>query len=311
MRPIRAPTLTDSVKLVLLGAIWGSAFICVEIGLQGFPPLTLAASRLLLSAMLLLCLAFTTGKGLPQAKRDWGILLVAGLLNATLPFLLIAWGQQHISSALAAILLGAQPFMALLLSHWMTADDRITRAKVIGMALGFSGILFILGDRALQGIDSSLWGKLAILLAALGFTVSALITRKVSHLTPETSSAAALSMAALYMTPIALLIERPSFTGISLEAWSAVIFLGVVSSGVAALLRFQLIRDTGITFLSQVSYLIPLFGVFWSWLFLGHVPAASAWIALVLIFAGLAISRLRPAGMRQPGALAGSAARED
>ncbi len=303
MRQIRTPTLGDSVKLTLLGAIWGSAFLCVEIGLRGFPPLTLAASRLLLSAALLLFLAFITGKGLPRARRDWVLLLLAGLFNATLPFLLIAWGQQFISSALAAILLGVQPFMALLLAHWMTSDDRITRNKVIGMALGFSGILFILGDQALEGLDSGFWGKFAVLLAALGFTVSALITRKVSHLEPESSSAAALGMAALYMTPIALLVERPSFTGISWEAWSAVIFLGLISSGVAALLRFQLIRDTGVTFLAQVSYLIPLFGVFWAWLFLGHLPAASAWLALVLIFAGLAISRLRPGSLRRRAAL--------
>lgn len=298
MRPIRAPTLGDSVKLVVLGAIWGSAFLCVEIALRGFPPLTLAASRLLLSAVLLVTLAFWTGIGLPKARRDWLVLLLAGLFNATLPFLLIAWGQQFISSALAAILLGVQPFIALLLAHWLTADDRITRAKVIGMSLGFSGILFILGNQALEGIDQGLWGKLAVLLAALGFTVSSLLTRKVSHLEPVSSSAAALLMAALYMIPIALLVDRPSFTGIPAEAWTAMIFLGLVSSGVAALLRYQLVRETGVTFLSQVSYLIPLFGVFWSWLFLGHLPGVSAWIGLVLIFAGLAISRLHPENLK-------------
>ena len=298
MRPIRTPTLGDSVKLVLLGAIWGSAFLCVEIALRGFPPLTLAASRLLLSAGLLVTLAFWTGIGLPRARRDWLLLLLAGLFNATLPFLLIAWGQQFIPSALAAILLGVQPFMALLLAHWLTADDRITRAKVIGMSLGFSGILFILGNQALEGIDQGLWGKLAVLLAALGFTISSLLTRKVSHLEPVSSSAAALLMAALYMIPIALLVDRPSFIGIPAEAWVAMIFLGLVSSGVAALLRYQLVRETGVTFLSQVSYLIPLFGVFWSWLFLGELPGFSAWVGLVLIFAGLAISRLRPESLK-------------
>jgi drug/metabolite transporter (DMT)-like permease len=297
MTSIRPPGLQDTAKLFVLGAIWGSAFLCIEVALRSFAPLTLAAARILLAAILLLGLSLAAGSRLPRDRRTWGRIFLVGLTNATLPFLLISWGQQHISAGMAAILMGAGPFVALALNHHFTADDRLSRPKLFGMVLGFGGVMALVGIDGLGGARSTLWGQLAVITASGLYALSGLLTRRLGHLEPRVSSGCVLVSAAVTTVPLALIVAPPWGTSPSPEAWAALVFLGLISTGFAYLLRFQLIKDTGATFMSQVAYLVPLFGVLWAWLFLGQVPSAAAWMAMVLILIGINISRLRRRGI--------------
>ena len=292
MTPIRPATARDAIKLVALGAIWGSAFMCIEVALLSFGPLAIAAFRVVLAAALLLGFAFAAGLRLPHAPRDWGLLTLVGLFGAGLPFLLISWGQQHIEAGMAAILMGLGPFAALLLNHVFTSDDRLTWQKLTGVRLGFAGMAMLVGLEGLLGGRTTLIGQLAVLAASFCYSLSALLTRKLSHLDSRVSAGAVLLTASLYLVPAALLLDPPWQTGPGGDALAALVFLGVVSSGVAYLLRFQLIKDTGAIYMSQVSYLVPVFGVFWAWVFLGELPSEAAWVALALVLLGINVSRL-------------------
>ncbi len=293
MNAIRQATAFDFAKLMTLGAIWGAAFLCIKLGLEGFAPITLAVSRTLLGVVVLLILLAATGTKLPHRRRDWGWIAVIGAVNTSLPFLLIAWGQQFIGAGLASILMGAGPFVALFANHVLTHDDRITGYKVAGMILGLLGVMILVGGEALTGLTASFFGQLAIVGAAASYAASGVMTRKISHLPAASGASATLLMGAVYLLPAAFIFEAPLASRPGIAAIAAVLFLGLVSSGFAHLLRFQLIRDTGAVFMSQVSYLVPLFGVFWAWVFLGERLHVEAWIALALILSGIGISRLR------------------
>lgn len=293
MRAIRQANGRDTAKLVALGAIWGSAFLCIEVALKSFSPLAIAGLRVVLAAALLLGFAFAAGLKLPRSRADWALLALLGLTNAALPFVLISWGQQAIAAGTAAILMGMGPFVALILNHLFTADDRLTWPKLAGVALGFAGMLSLVGVEALTGERASLFGQLAVIGASVCYALSGFLTRKLSHLDPRVSAGGVLLTASVYLLPAVLLLERPWEFRPTPEALSALVFLGLVSSGLAYLLRFQLIRDTGAIFMSQVSYLVPVFGVFWAWLFLAQVPQEAAWLALALVLLGINVSRLK------------------
>ena len=169
---------------------------------------------------------------------------------------------------------------------------RLTWQKLAGVMLGFAGMAMLVGLEGLLGGRTTLIGQLAVLAASFCYSLSALLTRKLSHLDSRVSAGAVLLTAGLYLVPAALLLDPPWRVVPSGEALAALLFLGVVSSGVAYLLRFQLIKDTGAIYMSQVSYLVPVFGVFWAWLFLGELPSEAAWVALALVLLGINVSRL-------------------
>ena len=300
MPPIRQPTTIDTARLFALGAIWGSAFLCIEIALTGFTPLTLATGRIVLAAAALAIAVRLAGRRLPADPRTLGLLAVIGFFNTALPFVLISWGQQHIDSAMAAILMATGPFVALILSHLFTGDDRLSLPKVAGMVLGFAGVAVLVGLDALAGAKAGVLGQLAVMGAAACYALSGVLTRRVAHVPPLVNAATVLITATVYMVPLALLVDRPWQAMPGGEALLALGFLGLVPTGLAYLLRFQIITAVGATFMSQVSYLVPLFAVFWAWLFLSEVPSVGGWAALALILIGINISRLRGPRAAEP-----------
>jgi drug/metabolite transporter (DMT)-like permease len=299
MTAIRPPTLTDTLRLWALGAIWGSSFLFTEVALQSLPPLSVAAGRIALATLVILGVALALGQPLPRGRGVWLAIAGTGLFGSALPFGLISWGQTEVGAGLAAILMGSGPFAALALSHVFTRDDRFSPAKLAGLSIGFAGVAVLVGGDALSG-GGRLPQQAAIVAAAFCYAAGGVITRRISHLPTQMAAGTILLCATAFTLPLALWVDRPWRHGLEAEALGAVIYLGLASTGLASLLRFQVIRDAGATFMAQVNYLVPLFGVFWAWLFLSQSPPLNAWAALALILVGIHVTR-RDTGDPQGG----------
>lgn len=284
----------DYAKLLLLGGIWGSAFMFISLALEGFPPLAVAAFRVLIGAAALTLCGLALGEKWPRGGTVWALIALVGLLNTALPFSLIALGQQGVAANRAAILMATVPFVTLMLSHVTSHDDRISPAKLFGLTLGVSGVLLVVGLDALTVGGQSIWGQLSIMGAACCYAVSNILTRRLSHLPPVLGTASFLLTAAVYMGPGLLFFWWPEQPVGDWKPWVAILALGIAPTALAYVIRFQIIRDVGSTFLSQVGYLVPLFGVFWAWVVLGEVPGWSALGALVLILLGIRVTQWRP-----------------
>lgn len=305
MNAIRPPQPIDYGQLFILGAVWGSAFLCIDIALTSLAPMTLAATRIVIGGVVLMAVVLAMRIPIPRDGRTWGLLTVISVLNTALPFFLISWGQQFIDAGRAAILMSFGPFVALTLAHFLTADDRMTGQKLIGVALGFVGVATLIGWDVLLGETRGVIGQLAVVGAASCYAFAGALSRHVSHVAPLANAGIVLALAAVYSVPLALVMDQP-WTGPvpTTDVLIAVGFLGVMPTALCYVLRFQLIRAAGATFMSQVSYLVPVFGVLWGWVFLAQVPAVSAFIALALILTGIAISRFPrqrlPSGLTSP-----------
>jgi drug/metabolite transporter (DMT)-like permease len=301
----------DWLLLLALTAMWGSAFLFTKLALTAFPPGQVVALRLLLATVVLVALALATGHGLPGRTRLWGYLLAVAVFGNALPFYLHSWGQQHVSSALAGILIAAMPLFTLVLAHRFVPGERITPARLTGVGVGFAGIVVLLGPQGLSAPDdpSELLAQLAVLGAAACYAVSAVVTRHRPRGDVVSASAGTLILASALMLPFAAL-EMPATgptpedgPGASLRAAAALAALGVFSTGAATLAYFRLIASAGPSFLALANYLIPLWAVGAGALFLGERLRPSDLAALVLVLAGIALTQLprRPARHRSDG----------
>jgi len=297
---IRQARPGDYGKLMALGAIWGSSFMFVSIALEGFPPLAVSSLRVTIGAVVLTLAGLALGEKWPRGARLWFWIAVVGFLNTALPFSLIAIGQQGVAANRAAILMAAAPFATLLMSHIATHDDRISGAKLAGLTFGISGVVLVIGLDALTQSGQSLAGQFAIMAAACCYAASNVLTRKIAHLPPVLGSGCFLMTASLYMGPAVLYFAGTGALTADLTPWAAVTALGVAPTALAYVLRFQLIRDAGSTFMSQVGYLVPIFGVLWAWAVLGEIPPLSALGALVLILLGIRVTQWKPRPARKP-----------
>lgn len=302
MHAIRPPLVSDYIKLVVLGAIWGSAFMCIEVALADFSPLAIASWRIGIGAAALAGVVALRREVWPRGRRVWGLIVLAGVFYNTVPFTLISWGQQYVSSGMAAILLSCGPFVALALSHFLTRDDRFTAAKLIGTVLGFSGVLVLIGGGAGVGGSQRVAGQLAMIAAVTCYVISSLIVRRIGGVSTLMVSFVVLASSSIYMMPLLFFAGEPFPALSGYTPAAALLFLGLVPTAAAYILRVQIAQQVGATFLAQVSYVIPPFALFWSWLFLDQVPGPTTWLALLLILGGLVVNRAAsPRGGRTRG----------
>ena len=228
----------------------------------------------------------------PKDKRTWYILIVAGILNNAVPFFLISWGQQYIDSSTAAIMLSCGPFIALVLSHYTTQDEKFSIYKLISVALGFIGVFILVGGNIVNQNVDAIYGQLAVLLATIGYISAGLLIRKLRHINVVICSTSMFLTATIVMLPFVSVYEiiNVDFSG---NSALTIVYLAIFPTAIASLVRVQLVQRVGVQFMSQVAYLIPIFAIFWAWIFLSELPTANAWIALFLILLGLVIRRVK------------------
>ena len=292
MKTIQTPTLSDYFGLILLSAIWGSAFIATEMAVKNLPPLYIAFGRIFLASIFLYGIIHLKKLSFPRDKKTWVYLIFIGILNNSMPFYLITWGQQYISSSTASIMLAIGPFIALLLSHYITHDEKFTVLKLIGVIIGFMGVFILLGDEFLNQRHDEFYGEIAMIFATIGYISAGLLLRKVSYLPTLVCSASMFITASISMIPFILYLP---FQDIQFHTSSLlpVLYLAIVPTAAASLIRIRLVQKVGVQFMSQVAYLIPIFAIIWSWIFFDTLPKQAAWIALVLVLLGLFIRKLK------------------
>ena len=288
---IRRPTLFDTFRLFFVGAIWGSTFIFVSILLVDFQPISIAAWRVLLAAAVLILISFLTRSRFPRSAQHWRYVFIIGALNSAVPFFLISWGQQYISSAESALLMAMGTFFALVVSHFTSEDERINLHRALGVGVGFIGVLvLVFWDLTESGLGG-LKGQIAVMVAGCSYALSTVIARRITHLPSISTSAATMMSASLYMVPLAFLLENPLPASVSATSIYSMIFLGVVATALAITIRFTIIRANGAVFMAQVGYLVPLFGVIWSGLYFADAINLQTILSLALILVGIAITR--------------------
>ena len=279
-------------KLLCVGAVWGASFIFISLALESYGPMTIAAARVLLAAVVLILLCYPSGQPLSKEGSNWRRFMVVGLFNSALPFYLINWGMQHISSAEAALLLATGTFSAMLLSHLVSVDERINPARAIGVTIGFAGVMvLVVEDLFVLGVGG-LKGHFALMAAGISYAISSIMTRRISHLPAISASAGIMLCAGAYLLPLALLFERPLSVSPTQGAIWSMVMLGTVSTALAFVIRYQIIRKNGAVFMSQVGYLVPVFGVLWAWLFLNEPLAIATLVSLAVILVGIAVTRI-------------------
>lgn len=281
--------------LFLLAAIWGASFMLIKVGVESIPPLTLTASRLVIAAILLVAYAAPAGHSAWTDARAWGIYLFIGLFGNALPFTLISWGEVYIDSGLAAILMGIMPIATAVLAHFLTADERLSLRRASGVIIGFTGLTVLVGWHALSQIGTAVVAQITVVGGAMCYAITTIFTRRNAFLPGRVLAAGATVAGALMILPMALIYERPWELSPADNSIAAAVLLGLVPTGLAALIYFRLIKTVGATILSQVNYLIPIFGVGWGMLLLGERVTLHAIVALVFVLVGVALVNQRRA----------------
>ncbi len=294
------PNRQDYGLLIALGAVWGSSFLLIKLAVATIPPVTLAAGRILVGALVLAAIVAARRQCWPRSRRAWLLLAVMGVIGNVIPFILINWGEVRIDSGLTAILMSTVPLATIILAPAFVRDEPVTAGKLIGVALGMAGVAVLIGPGALVGAHGELLGQIAVTTAALCYAVNGLVARQLPPMPVEVIGAGTLLCAAIVALPVSLGADQPWHIAPSALSLAALIGLGIINTAGGYLLLFRLVVRAGAGFASLNNFLVPLFGVLWGALLLSERPRPSALVGLALILGGLAAVRLWP--RRDPAA---------
>ena len=283
---MRQPKLIDYTLLVILALIWASAFFNIKIATESFGPITIAFLRVFFGSIPVLLLCFYKKIKIEAFSKDWYWFAIIGFVNLVLPFFLIAYGVKSVQSNLAAILMSTTPLSSTILGHFYTKNEKFNLVKTFGILIGFSGIIYLFSDNLLIN-DSNFISALLILLGSTCYVIGGVLTLKISKKKNENVTGSILIWAVIILIPFVYFIEKPWNSIPSIESTISVVYLGMVSTGVAWLLRFKILKDNGLIFQSQVSYLIPIFGTILSYIFLKEIITPKVLLSLLAVVVGI------------------------
>ena len=283
---MRQPKLIDYLLLTFLAVIWASAFFNIKIATYSFGPVTIAFLRVFFGSIPVLLLCYFKNIKIEAFSKDWHWFAMIGFINLVAPFFLIAYGVKSVQSNLAAILMSTTPLSSTILGHFYTQDEKFNLIKTIGILIGFSGIVFLFSDNLLID-DNNFISALLILLGSTCYVVGGVLTLKISKKRNENVTGSILIWAVIILLPLVSIIEKPWQNIPRLDSSISVVYLGVVSTGLAWLLRFRILKNNGLIFQSQVSYLIPIFGTILSYIFLKELITTKVLVSLIAVVIGI------------------------
>ncbi|MET3661530.1 DMT family transporter [Aquamicrobium ahrensii] len=293
----RPMTTAEWATLVFLSILWGGSFFFNAVGVKELPVFTVVVGRVALAAVLMLGLLRIMGLKLPSDRRIWAAFFGIGLLNNAIPFSLIVGGQQHIASGVASILNAATPLFTVLFAHFLTADEKMTGNRLIGVLIGFFGVAVMVGLDAVQALGSHVTAQLMCLSATVSYALASIYGRRFRAMgvPPLVTATGQVAAASVLLVPVMLLVDRPwelSMPGPA--ALGAVAGLAVLSTALAYVLFFRLLASAGASNLALVTFLVPVSAILLGFLFLDEVLTPRHLAGMALIGLGLAAIDGRP-----------------
>lgn len=263
-------TLIDWLLLSTLSVIWGSSFLFNRIAVMELPPFTIVLARVAIAAGALHIVLRIAGVRFPTDGASWRAFFGMGLLNNAIPFSLIVWGQIHIASGLASILNATTPLFTVIVAHFLTQDEKLTRNRVVGILVGLAGVVVLIGPQALAGLGNDVLAQLAVLAAALSYSFAGIWGRRFKRMgiPPLATAAGQVTASTCLLLPVALIVDQPWALPVpSMLATGAILGHGLLCTALAYLLFFRVLASAGAVNLSLVTLLIPpsaiLMGVVW------------------------------------------------
>ena len=283
---MRQPNFFDYLLLTFLALIWASAFFNIKIATYSFGPITIAFLRVFFGAIPVLLLCYYKKIKIEAFSKDWYWFAIIGFINLVVPFFLISYGVNSVQSNLAAILMSTTPLSSTILGHYYTKDEKFNLTKTIGILIGFAGIVYLFSDNLLIN-ENNFVSALLILLGSTCYVIGGVLTLKIKEKKNENVTGSILIWAIIILFPLSFFIEKPWVYTPTLQSTVSVIYLGLVSTGIAWLLRFKILINNGLIFQSQVSYLIPIFGIILSYIFLKELITFKVLVSLIAVTIGI------------------------
>ena len=277
----------------ILGLTWGGTFLLIELALRGITPLWLASGRIGFGTVLLLAVwALRGGKLWQSETRDWPVLIIIGGLSSAIPFMLLSWGQQFVTSGFAGVSMAAVALIVLPLAHFFVPGEQMTLRRTLGFVIGFAGVVLLIGGQAFASTGAA-WeipGRIACLGAAACYASSSVLMRRLPPVDPVGLATIVMVIGSALVIPMALVVEGPP-PAVSLQTLGILAFLGLVPTAAANLIRVLVIRSAGPVFMSLTNYQVPVWSVVLGSVVLAEpLPPSLIW-ALALILSGVALSQ--------------------
>ena len=283
--------MKNFLLLLALAALWGPSFLFIKVTVEEVSPFTLVLGRVGPAALVLYLILRQRSTSLPRFGLAWQHFAVMAFFGNALPFFMFSWGEQYIDSAPAAILNGTTPLFTIALAHFFLPDDRLTPTKLAGILLGFGGLVLLIGPSLIGGFQATTWGLLAVTVAAASYGVGMVYARKhLRGLPPLVAPTAQLLMATLYVLPLSLFLEQPF--RLPVPSWPVIgswLALSLMGTALAFVLYYRIMEQTSATYLSMVTYLVPVFGVAAGVVVLGERLGWNAYLGCGLILLGVMV----------------------
>ena len=278
------------LALVLLSVLWGGSFFFAGVQVKALPPFTIVFLRVFLAAIILNAVVKALGKKLPYDLSAWRAFFGMGLLNNALPFCLVVWGQSHIASGLAAILNATTPISTVIVAHFLTSDEKMTGNRLLGVAIGFLGVVVLIGPDLLKGLGGNVLAQLAVLLATVSYAFAGVYGRRFSRMgfEPIVTATGQVTAAAILLFPLAMFVDAPwTLTMPRWPVWAAAFGSAVFSTAIGYVLYFRILATAGATNLLLVTFLIPVSAIIMGSFGLGEHLEVRQFAGLACIGAGL------------------------
>ena len=285
---MREANTFDLSLLILLAIIWGSSFFNIKIATYSYDPITLALVRVIFASIPLLILCKISGIKIEAFSHNWNWYALIGLFNIAIPFVLIAVGTAKINSYLAAILMSTTPLSGSILAHLFTKDEKLSFLKTLGVLIGFSGIILLFFDKVIINSENYVYALITIL-GSTFYCIGGLLTLKLKDKKNENVTTSTTIWSVIFLLQFSLIIESPWESSPTLESTLSLLYLGVIATGLAWLIRFRILTVNGLVFQTQVAYLIPIFGIFFGYFLMDEIITWRVLVSLVIILIGIFI----------------------
>ncbi len=295
---MREARSTDIMLLTLLGLIWGSSFFNIKIATYSYEPFTLALIRVIFASFPLLILCKYKNIKIEAFSKNWKPYALIGLCNITIPFTLIAIGTSKINSYLAAMLMSTTPMSGSVLAHFFTKDEKITLYKSVGIIIGFSGIIFLFFDELVVNKTNYIFVLITIL-GSTFYSIGGILTLRLKDKGNENVTTSTTIWSVIFLLPLSLIFETPWNSSPTLISTMSLLYLGVVATGLAWLIRFRILVVNGLVFQTQVAYLIPIFGVMFGYFLMDEVITWKVLTSLIIIIIGIYIVKKNNKGLNK------------